>query len=228
MELSDNAWSIIEPLIPKPKIRSDRRGRPWKCTRLVLDGIVWILRTGAPWRYLPEHYPSYPTCHRRFQQWTADGTLRSVLVHLSALLDGGSADEAFIDGSYAGANNGGSCVGRCRAGKATKVMVLADGAGLSLSVTLADGSRHAIVLTEQTLDAAFTERLPGKHPYVRKRALDMSMRAPCQASSMPGNERERIPLCASPLMRHFESHSGTTTITTTSTSASATTSRGGI
>ena len=130
MELSDNAWSIIEPLIPKPKIRSDRRGRPWKCTRLVLDGIVWILRTGAPWRYLPEHYPSYPTCHRRFQQWTADGTLRSVLVHLSALLDGGSADEAFIDGSYAGANNGGSCVGRCRAEKATKVMVLADGAGL--------------------------------------------------------------------------------------------------
>ena len=135
---------------------------PWKCIRLVLDGIVWILRTGAPWRYLPEHYPSYQTCHRRFQQWTADGTLRSVLVHLSALLDVGSADEAFIDGSYAGAKNGGSCIGRCRAGKATKVMVLADGAGLPLSVTLADGSRHDIVLTEQTLDAAFTERLPPK------------------------------------------------------------------
>ena len=35
----------------------------------VLNGILWVLRTGAPWHDLPERYPSYQTCHRRFQQW---------------------------------------------------------------------------------------------------------------------------------------------------------------
>ena len=162
MELTDDAWSIVEPLIPKPEVRRDGRGRPWKSARLVLDGIVWILRTGAPWRYLPERYPSYQTCHRRFQQWMEDGTLRAVLGHLSEVLEIGALDESFIDGSYAGAKRGGSCIGRCRAGKATKVMVLADGSGLPLAITIAEGSRHDIVLTEQTLDAAFIEKLPPK------------------------------------------------------------------
>ena len=55
---------------------------------------------------------------------------------------------------------GGDCVGKCRAGKATKVMALADSDGLPLSVVVAEGNRHDIVLTDRTLDAAFVDRLP--------------------------------------------------------------------
>lgn len=106
MELTDAQWLKLGPLIPKPKIRSDRRGRPWKSARWVMDAIVWILRTGAPWRYLPDTYPSYQTCHRRFQQWIPDGTLLRVLVKLVLDLRVGSTDESFIDGTYAGAKKG--------------------------------------------------------------------------------------------------------------------------
>ncbi len=77
MELSDKSWKIVEPLLPKLPI--GQRGRPWRENREVLDGILWVLRIGAPWRDLPKKYPPYQTCHRRFQRWSTDGTLEKVL-----------------------------------------------------------------------------------------------------------------------------------------------------
>jgi transposase len=67
MDLTDEQWDLLEPLIPQPPRRKDGRGRPWRDPRDVLNGILWILRTGAPWKDLPERYPPYQTCHRRFQ-----------------------------------------------------------------------------------------------------------------------------------------------------------------
>ena len=64
-----------------------KQGRPWRGNREVLDGILWVLRTGAPWRDLPEKYPSYQTCHRRFQQWSSDGTLEKVQMALTEMLE---------------------------------------------------------------------------------------------------------------------------------------------
>ena len=76
MDLTEEQWEILEPLIPTPPRREDGRGRPWRDPRDVLNGILWILRTGAPWKDLPERYPPYQTCHRRFQQqWTEEGVL---------------------------------------------------------------------------------------------------------------------------------------------------------
>ena len=68
MDLTDEQWEVLEPLIPVPPRRGDGRGRPWRDPRDVLNGILWILRTGAPWKDLPERYPPYQTCHRRFQR----------------------------------------------------------------------------------------------------------------------------------------------------------------
>ena len=68
MDLTDAQWAVLEPLF-RPKRRDDRRGRPWQDTRAVLNGVFWVLRTGAPWHDLPRRYPPYQTCHRRFQQW---------------------------------------------------------------------------------------------------------------------------------------------------------------
>lgn len=79
MDLTDAQWAVLHPLLPRPRIRRDRRGRPWRDPRDVLNGILWILRTGAPWADLPARYPSPKTCHRRFQHWRADGTLEAVL-----------------------------------------------------------------------------------------------------------------------------------------------------
>jgi len=110
MDLTDAQWAILAPLLPKPRIRRDRRGRPWRDPRDVLNGILWILRTGAPWKDLPDRYPSYQTCHRRFQHWVRAGTLRQVLKALAADLQargGLDLSETFIDGSFASAKKKG-------------------------------------------------------------------------------------------------------------------------
>ena len=77
--LSDEQWELIERLLPLHPVRSDGRGRSWKNHREVLNGIIWILRSGVRWQDLPKDFPSYQTCHRRFQQWVSDGTLRKIL-----------------------------------------------------------------------------------------------------------------------------------------------------
>jgi transposase len=59
MDLTDEQWEVLEPLIPAPPKREDGRGRPWRDPRDVLNGILWILRTRAPWKGLPERYPPY-------------------------------------------------------------------------------------------------------------------------------------------------------------------------
>jgi transposase len=107
-ELSDAQWELIEPLL-RPKRRTDGRGRPWQDTRAVLNGILRVLGTGAQWRELPNKYPPYQTCHRRFQKWVREGKLEGILrVLAEELRVRGKLDleEAFIDASFTEAKKG--------------------------------------------------------------------------------------------------------------------------
>ena len=109
-ELQEEQWALVEPLLPKPPRRADGRGRPRCDDRAVLNGILWILRSGARWQDLPARFPSYQTCHRRFQCWVRDGTLVRVLQTLAEdLQERGGLDlsECFIDGTFIGAKKGG-------------------------------------------------------------------------------------------------------------------------
>lgn len=109
MDLTDEQWAVLRPLVPKPRMRADGRGRPWRDPRDVLNGILWILRTGAPWKDLPDRYPSYQTCHRRFQYWVKNGTLERILLALARDVEargGIDLSECFIDGTFAGAKKG--------------------------------------------------------------------------------------------------------------------------
>ena len=109
MELSDEQWAVVEPLIPVVKRRRDGKGRPRVSARSVLNGVLWILWTGAPWKALPSEYPPYQTCHRRMQEWVAQRAFMKMLKALAAdLRDRGMFDltEAFIDGTHAGAKRG--------------------------------------------------------------------------------------------------------------------------
>ena len=123
MDLTEEQWDFVAPLIPKPRRRPDGRGRPWRDPRDVLDGVLWVLRTGAPWKDLPPRYPPHQTCHRRFQQWCRDGTLEQVLHALARhLYQRGRIDitEAFIDGTFAGAKKGGLPSGKPRKARAPR------------------------------------------------------------------------------------------------------------
>jgi transposase len=83
MDLTDKQWAIVEPLFRWMRRRPDGRGRPPRDAREVLNGVLWILRTGAPWKDLPDRYPPYQTCHRRFQDWQRAGVLRDLLACLA-------------------------------------------------------------------------------------------------------------------------------------------------
>jgi transposase len=77
VDLTDRQWTIIEPLFEEQR-RQDGRGRPWRDARAMLNEVLWVLRTGAPWHDLPDRYPPYQTCHQRFQQWRKNGVFRDL------------------------------------------------------------------------------------------------------------------------------------------------------
>jgi len=83
-EVTDEAWERIAPLLPEP---GQRNGR-WRDHRQVLNGIVWKLATGAPWRDIPERYGPWKTCHERLRRWSADGTWDKVLTGVQIHVDG--------------------------------------------------------------------------------------------------------------------------------------------
>ena len=119
-ELTEEQWLVIEHLFPELQPREDGRGRPPADTRAVLSGVLWIMRTGAPWADLPERYPPYQTCHRRFQAWVRAGTLRVVLEALAEdLRSRGKLDlsECFIDATFAAAKKGALVLARPSAAK---------------------------------------------------------------------------------------------------------------
>ena len=123
MELTDQQWNRIEPIIASLAKKKDPRGRRGRDPRDVLNGVLWILRTGAPWKDLPARYPPYQTCHRRFQQWVEDGVFRPIAIELvEDLYERGGIDirEAFIDGSFVPAKKGVLLSARQSAAKAPR------------------------------------------------------------------------------------------------------------
>src|SRR3954453_21554765 len=79
-QLTDDEWELIKDLFPAPAAT----GRPPRCRRQIVDAILWILRTGAPWRDLPRRYGKWNTVYTRFKRWRRDGTWTRIF---SSLLD---------------------------------------------------------------------------------------------------------------------------------------------
>ncbi|MFC7639454.1 IS5 family transposase [Streptomyces thermogriseus] len=160
-ELTDAAWERIAPLLP----RSDGRGRPWRDHRQVINGVLWRLRTGAPWRDLPERYGPWQTVYERFARWEADGTWARLLEQIQVRDDcvgavewtvsvdstinrahqhaagarkkGAAPGDELEDPAYAAA---GQALGRSRGGLTVKVHLACDGRGLPLAVVVTAGN----------------------------------------------------------------------------------------
>ena len=122
MDLTDEQWRYVERFIPPDELEqpASTGGRPWRPARDVLNGVLWVLRTGAQWVDLPRRYPPSSTCHRRYQRWVKEGVMERLLRALAEdLLRRGKLDltECFIDGTHAGAKKGALLLGRLDAAK---------------------------------------------------------------------------------------------------------------
>ena len=141
-ELSDDEWTAIKPMLPnKP------RGVPRVNDRRVLNGIFWVLRSGAPWRDLPNNFGPYTTCYNRFVRWRRAGVWARIM---SALAEAHDAAVQMIDTSIVRVHQHGACItrnrrqlmGRSRGGLTSKIHALVDANGLPVRLALTAGEAH--------------------------------------------------------------------------------------
>jgi transposase len=86
MTIPDELWNEFKKILPKEK-PSNTVGRPMMKYRKVLDGILYVLRTGCQWKMIPKVYGSGSTCHRRFQEWNILGVFKNTWVKLLKIYD---------------------------------------------------------------------------------------------------------------------------------------------
>jgi transposase len=93
--ISDEKWAIIGPLLVNQ--RKDPRGRKAKDDRQMFNGLLWIMKTGSPWRDLPAEFGAWQTVYKRFSRWAKSGIWDEVLQELSKDADW---EAVMIDGSF--------------------------------------------------------------------------------------------------------------------------------
>ncbi len=161
-DLPDEAWTLIQPFLPTESA-SPRAGRPWAEHRMIINGMFWVLCSGAPWRDLPERYGPWKTVYNRFNRWPKSGMIDIIFNRLLSSLDahgfvGWSATA--LDGSNiralkcaAGAQKitGDNGLGRSRGGFGTKIHLATDGRGLPLNIVLGPGQAHESQFAQRLL-----------------------------------------------------------------------------
>jgi transposase len=83
-DLTNEQWERLKGLLPPQKPKT---GRPAEDHRQILNGMLWVLRTGAPWRDLPERYGKWTTIYSRFQRWRKSGMWERIFAHLQTQLE---------------------------------------------------------------------------------------------------------------------------------------------
>lgn len=105
--LSNPQWEVLGPLFPKQNFK--KGGRPRANDRLTLEGIIWVLKTGAQWSEMPEKYGAYVTCWRRLKAWVEDGTwdrMWKILLKMLKKKDLLSLQVSYLDATFSPAKKG--------------------------------------------------------------------------------------------------------------------------
>jgi len=199
-ELTDEEWTAIEPTLPnKP------RGVPRVNDRRVLNGISWVLRSGAPWRDLPINFGPYTTCYNRFVRWRRAGVWSRIINAFAAAHD---AAVQMIDASIVRVHQHGACIsrnqrqsmGRSRGGLTSKIHALVDSNGLPVRLALSPGESHDNRLARKLLS-----RLKSGSTLLADRGYDadwireLAMKKGAWANIPPKSNRNG-PICFSPYL----------------------------
>ena len=155
-DLTDREWNAIRPLLPAQ--RSGKPGRPWTDHRKIINGILWVLATGAPWRDLDTEFGSWKTVYNRFRRWQKEGLWERLMLKCLTKFDRqGRVDRTLwcVDGSVVRAhrcasgalpksveNDAKNGLGRSQGGYSTKLHLLTDSRGRVLAATATPGQVH--------------------------------------------------------------------------------------
>ena len=157
-DMTDAEWAILEPALP-----TGRPGPARKDDRRIMDGIFFVLRSGCPWRDLPERYGPYTTCYNRWNRWSKDGTWASIMSEIQELAGpgGGGLAARMLDSSAVRVHKHGAGqrrdgeppeTGRSRGGLTTKIHAAVDGAGRPLALRLSPGQAADCTKAPELLD----------------------------------------------------------------------------
>ena len=140
-DITDEVWAVIEPELPG---RMGNWGGIAKDNRKFINAVMWVLRTGAPWRDLPKDYGNWKNTHRRFCRWRDKGHWEGLLQRLMGEPD---FEWLMIDASHvkahahaAGAVGGNEAIGMTKGGRNTKIHLAVDAHGMPVRVLVTAGS----------------------------------------------------------------------------------------
>jgi transposase len=171
--LTDQQWERLQPLLPPQKPPT---GRPAADHRRILNGLLWILRTGAPWRDLPERYGAWQPVASRFYRWRHAGSWDRLFAVVQQQADAAGqldGDLHFVDGTIvrahqhaAGAKRGADAeaLGRSQGGFSSKVHLRAEGGGKLMTLVLTPGQRHEAVAFAPLRESGAVKRSGGSRP----------------------------------------------------------------
>jgi transposase len=161
-ELTDHEWAAIKPMLP-----NKTRGVPRVNDRRVLNGIFWVLASGAPWRDLPKVFGPHTTCYNRFVRWRQAGVWSRIIDALAATHD---AAVQIIDTSIVRVHQHAACIarnkrqsmGRSRGGLTSKIHAVVDTNGLPVRLALTPGETHDNRLAGKLLSPEVGDNAAGR------------------------------------------------------------------
>ena len=180
-DVTDAQWERLAPLLPPEKPAT---GRPADPHRPIVHGILWLKRTGAPWRDIPTTYGNWSTIASRFYRWCKHGIWQRIWDSLLQAADATGQldwDTHYVDGTVvrahqhaAGAHDSTAdteALGRSQGGFSTKIPIRADGDGTPITFVLTAGQRHEAVAFEQLMEQGAVNRLGRGRPRLHPRRL---------------------------------------------------------
>ncbi|WP_407873352.1 IS5 family transposase [Paenibacillus melissococcoides] len=163
-EIRDDQWERLKDLLPPE--RKPQGGRPAIDNRKMFNAMLWVIRSGAPWRDLPEHYGSWSSVYSRFRRWEKAGIFDRMLEVLAANPDDESVtlDASIVRVHQHGAGAKGAkqfqAIGRSRGGLTSKIHAVVDGLGNPLRFEVTAGNINDCVTGYEILQ---TQDIQGKH-----------------------------------------------------------------
>ena len=197
--LTDEMWNKLTECLPP--IHTGKVGRPRSRDRSILEGILWVLRTGSPWRDMPESFPSWSSCYSRYRAWNRTGVLQQILSRLSKESDDEwhMLDSTIIRAHQCSAGKAtkenDQALGRSKGGFSTKIHTKVDALGLPLKFILTGGKVDDSTQGIALIDGFHSEYLMGDAGYDTNKIRNYLEVNGTSAVIRPSQARSEKPFC---------------------------------